>query len=286
MSRPELSEREREVLDLLARGRTNAEIGETLGITFATAKWYVSQLISKLSVASREDLAGYWRRERSLSRKGRRAARAILSIPALKLAAAGSALGAVSVSGLMVWSTLANAGGAEEPLSAAPVAAEAAATPIPTATAVPAGTVTWDEHEAAIAQTIACVEAKGVPTEIHPARGKSPTSIGFRAPSLEVGEVYRGYLEACKAQYLDDIDLRWKQQNRPTDAQAADGRAFMVACVYTELGIGKMPVDLDADQFFDLFQTLAGRGQAISEPGAYAWTMCTEQHYEEFGFWP
>ncbi|MBA4181643.1 MAG: hypothetical protein C0506_13715 [Anaerolinea sp.] len=37
---PVWSAREREVLDLIARGKTNGEIAEALGISFATAlKW-------------------------------------------------------------------------------------------------------------------------------------------------------------------------------------------------------------------------------------------------------
>ena len=42
--------REREVLDLIARGHTNGEIAGELGISFATAKWHVSELITKLGV--------------------------------------------------------------------------------------------------------------------------------------------------------------------------------------------------------------------------------------------
>src|SRR5689334_1914724 len=60
------SDRERQVLDLIADGHTNGEIAETLGISFATAKWHVSELITKLGVSSREEVAEAWRRERGL----------------------------------------------------------------------------------------------------------------------------------------------------------------------------------------------------------------------------
>ena len=39
-----LTHRQREVLSLLCRGLRNAEIGEQLGVSERTVKWYVSQL--------------------------------------------------------------------------------------------------------------------------------------------------------------------------------------------------------------------------------------------------
>ena len=50
---PHLSTREREVLDLLARGFRNAEIANALGITTHTVTGYVRQLYRKLEVGSR-----------------------------------------------------------------------------------------------------------------------------------------------------------------------------------------------------------------------------------------
>lgn len=48
-----LSERELEVLRLIAAGRSNHEIAQTLVITLGTAKWHVSQIYGKLGVHSR-----------------------------------------------------------------------------------------------------------------------------------------------------------------------------------------------------------------------------------------
>jgi DNA-binding CsgD family transcriptional regulator len=56
-SGPPLTEREHDIARLVAGGLTNAEIAERLGITFATAKWHVSQVLSKLEVDSREAVA-------------------------------------------------------------------------------------------------------------------------------------------------------------------------------------------------------------------------------------
>jgi DNA-binding NarL/FixJ family response regulator len=50
---PELSERETELLDLIAQGRTNQEIAEQLGLTLKTVRNHVSNIFSKLQVADR-----------------------------------------------------------------------------------------------------------------------------------------------------------------------------------------------------------------------------------------
>ncbi len=52
-----LSEREREVLVLLARGLSNRELGERLSITEKTVKSHVGSLLAKLGVTSRTQAA-------------------------------------------------------------------------------------------------------------------------------------------------------------------------------------------------------------------------------------
>jgi DNA-binding NarL/FixJ family response regulator len=50
-----LSHRELEVLELIAHGRSNREIGKALGISEATVKWHVSIILSRLNVSDRTE---------------------------------------------------------------------------------------------------------------------------------------------------------------------------------------------------------------------------------------
>jgi DNA-binding NarL/FixJ family response regulator len=50
---PELTEREREVLQLIGRGETNPAIAEQLSVSLKTVRNHVSNIYSKLQVADR-----------------------------------------------------------------------------------------------------------------------------------------------------------------------------------------------------------------------------------------
>jgi DNA-binding CsgD family transcriptional regulator len=52
-----LTARERDIAALVAESRTNAEIGAVLAIAPTTAKWHVSQILRKLNLRSRVQLA-------------------------------------------------------------------------------------------------------------------------------------------------------------------------------------------------------------------------------------
>ncbi|MCL2586549.1 MAG: response regulator transcription factor [Streptosporangiales bacterium] len=58
-----LTEREREVLALLAQGKSNREIGAELFITSKTASVHVSNILAKLGAASRTEAAAIAHRE-------------------------------------------------------------------------------------------------------------------------------------------------------------------------------------------------------------------------------
>ncbi len=55
----ELTDREREVLDLVVQGHSNQQIAETLVISVATVKAHVSNILSKLQVSSRAEAIAY-----------------------------------------------------------------------------------------------------------------------------------------------------------------------------------------------------------------------------------
>lgn len=57
MSRAQLSAREQQVLDLIAKGKTNDSIGDTLYISTRTVKFHVSSILSKLNVKNRTEAA-------------------------------------------------------------------------------------------------------------------------------------------------------------------------------------------------------------------------------------
>jgi LuxR family transcriptional regulator, maltose regulon positive regulatory protein len=48
-----LSEREREILRLIAAGMSNREIADTLVLSVGTVKWHANNIFSKLNVKSR-----------------------------------------------------------------------------------------------------------------------------------------------------------------------------------------------------------------------------------------
>jgi DNA-binding NarL/FixJ family response regulator len=55
----ELTQREREVLILIARGKSNKEIGSALHLTEVTIKGYVSNILGKLQISDRTQAALY-----------------------------------------------------------------------------------------------------------------------------------------------------------------------------------------------------------------------------------
>ena len=63
----QLTDREREVLKLVAEGHTSREIAEILIISHKTVEWYKSSLMKKLNIHSRIDLTKYAIRKRIIT---------------------------------------------------------------------------------------------------------------------------------------------------------------------------------------------------------------------------
>jgi DNA-binding CsgD family transcriptional regulator len=59
-ARDELTPRQREVMDLIAAGKTNFEIAQHLGVSLEGAKYHVSEILAKLGVDSREAAVAAW----------------------------------------------------------------------------------------------------------------------------------------------------------------------------------------------------------------------------------
>jgi DNA-binding NarL/FixJ family response regulator len=54
---PDLTDREREVLSLIAQGRSNGQIAERLSLSLKTVRNHVSNVLGKLQVADRAQAA-------------------------------------------------------------------------------------------------------------------------------------------------------------------------------------------------------------------------------------
>ena len=67
----ELSPRQQEVLGLIARGCTNGEIADRLGITLDGVKWHVSEILARLDVPSREEAVVAWQQRQRANRLAR-----------------------------------------------------------------------------------------------------------------------------------------------------------------------------------------------------------------------
>ena len=129
-----LTERQREILALVARGRTNGQIADELGIGFETVKMHVSRILAELGVSSREEAAVWWWAEHGT---GSRLRRLLSAGMVLKLAAGGAA--GVGVAALAVVAIVASSDGGQpvEPDTAMTTRSPTVASATATATATP-----------------------------------------------------------------------------------------------------------------------------------------------------
>ena len=124
----EWTPRQREVLDLLAKSRSNSEIANELGISLDGAKWHVSEILAKLGANSRDEAADYWRVQNGLRPRLTRRLSWLAAGSALRWAG-GAVLGLAVVGGVVLLAMV-----LIDDDKAPPIASE---TPTPTMTSGP-----------------------------------------------------------------------------------------------------------------------------------------------------
>jgi DNA-binding CsgD family transcriptional regulator len=111
---PTLTERQEEVLGLIAKGRTNFEIAEHLGISLEGAKYHVREIMARLGAGSREEAVEAWRAERASRRSPAAWARRALALVGLRgVVSAGAA--AVGIAGTVAVAAVFISGGSDPP---------------------------------------------------------------------------------------------------------------------------------------------------------------------------
>ncbi|MPZ99380.1 MAG: peptidoglycan DD-metalloendopeptidase family protein [Dehalococcoidia bacterium] len=118
-----VTERQREVARLVAEGRTNPEIADALGISLDGAKYHVSELLGRLGLERREEIAAWYRAERS--RRRVRRLRAVVATPLAWLFGGAAVVGAAGMAVLLV---AAFNGGANGGIGNGPIDLDATAT--------------------------------------------------------------------------------------------------------------------------------------------------------------
>ena len=126
----EVTSRQLEVARLVAEGHTNPEIATSLGITLDGAKYHVSELLGRLGLERREEIADWYRSERGAQRRRRLFSGLFASAPR----AFASAVGATALVAVGALFAIGLSGGRAEEVTAA----VASPTPTSTPSATPA----------------------------------------------------------------------------------------------------------------------------------------------------
>jgi DNA-binding CsgD family transcriptional regulator len=127
----EWTPRQKQVLDLLARGRTNSQIARELQISLDGAKWHVSEIITRLGVDTREEAADYWRAQNGMPSRFFSMVRGwIPPVSAGKLLAGTGAVGGaaiIAIAILLTWPS-----DERQVSNPPPAAGDATTVPVPT----------------------------------------------------------------------------------------------------------------------------------------------------------
>lgn len=131
---PSWTPRQRQVLDLLARGYTNGQIGEALGISLDGAKWHGSEVMGKPGVDRREAAAAYWRDYNGFRSRFARSLRGLLLASGVRWATGIAGVAVAVVAGIALAFSL---GGDDDQSTAG---SEMTPSPMATADAAPSPT--------------------------------------------------------------------------------------------------------------------------------------------------
>ncbi|HEX6030058.1 MAG TPA: helix-turn-helix transcriptional regulator [Tepidiformaceae bacterium] len=198
----DLSPRQREVLDLIARGRTNPEIADTLGVSLDGAKYHVREILAKLDVESREEAAMFWRSYNRPMARLERALSGVFGLSTLKAVIGGAAvIGAgAAIAGVIVAINASGGGGdsSADPGVGDEATTTATATPQVTATPAPGTAVerfARDLDQVVSVQDVDALMAMAQPTSFD-CPGGTPQGLGGPFPLCDAaaaGEVREGY---------------------------------------------------------------------------------------------
>lgn len=112
-----LTGRQRQVLELVAQGHTNPEIAEALGISLDGAKWHVSELLGKLDLGSREELAEFWAWQRRPAHRFSRVAHAFAATAWLRIAGGLAGVALMAGIGVGAWALFSGGSSVDEPVA-------------------------------------------------------------------------------------------------------------------------------------------------------------------------
>ncbi len=276
------TERQCEVLALLVKGQTNAQIADHFGISLDGAKWHVREIMGKLGVDSREEAADYWRARNSTGARVRRALGVFGAITHSGTTARlilGSAAAAIAVGAFVVVLVLIRAGGDDPTL---PAGSTSVAAPTPIA-ATPAGSTspsaTHTASPLAPGQAIATFNGAPVyqlvPTAIDTGQSLPAGSVLYFTDSCNTcpsGELYR-FRQAKSGGWQREPLLTANQPGLPTgdplQPVALDGAGrFAVTWCLTDHGYCGKQQDSSVDD--------TPRALVLSNDGGVTWNVVTQ----------
>ncbi|MBE0611448.1 MAG: helix-turn-helix transcriptional regulator [Dehalococcoidia bacterium] len=210
-----LTDRQRQVLEFISRGKTNFEIANTLGITLDGAKWHVREIMAKLGCDTREEAVAIWQGRPSAPRRvARQLARPFAVFgtafgkAAAVLAAGGVALAVVAVFAFSRGDDAATESDSEAATEVIPTSAPTQPTPIAFRSC---GTSTFRRPSIAeMAQTFSNPRFAG------PLADASVTQVARPAPlyfSFYLTKVYQIVPRAISAN-VENTALSGEQQNQ------------------------------------------------------------------------